>query len=301
MSANTELRRIVDSWNSALGAPRDHYHQVSIKKANGKARQLSIPCARLRKCQRAILRILTKHGNLDPAAVGGVKGTSPLKHARSHVGRRFVLTMDLKGFFDTVHHESVCAAVLRITRDEELARALTDFVTFSRCLPQGAPTSMFLGNLVLFGLDRKLRRLAARMNARYTRYVDDLAFSSNTDLSGLSVRVEKLIVAHRFRVNDEKTILMNVDVPQVVSGLIVNRGLDLSETLMDNVLALRGRYLGSSVSTLRAQYALQLQGYVAFCGQINPDFASWVSVGLALPESPTTDSPHPDRCVPCRG
>ena len=158
---------------------------------------LEAPKPRLKALQRRLLHELLDWVPVHPAAHGFVGGRSARTHATAHVGRRVVVRVDLEDFFAGVTAARVFGIFRACGYAEGVAHVLTGLCTnavpvdqsvpghwrLSRRLatphlPQGAPTSPALANLAAFALDRRLSGLAAAIGATYTRYADDLVFSS---------------------------------------------------------------------------------------------------------------------------
>lgn len=194
-------------------------------KTSGGYRIIQAPHSSLKRAQRRLLTWLYRVSRWHYAASAGYRGASILRHARPHVGRRCVLTMDIKAFFDSVNYGQVRAALERNGVRPDLAVAITKLTTRKRALPQGAPTSPLLGNLVLYGLDRRVSRLCERRDLRYTRYVDDLAISGDADLTDLIETIEYVVTRAGFRTAREKTTVRIHPEEQVITGLAVNDGL----------------------------------------------------------------------------
>lgn len=258
-----------------------HYHLVKIPRPGREPRVLSVPCPRLKRVQRRCLVFLSRSVPLHKSAVGGVQARSLLNHARPHCKSEWVVTADIVRFFDNVHHRRVEASLARQLADRELAAQLAFLTTYRRCLPQGAPTSTFLGNMVLFGLDRRLHRFAARHDARYTRFVDDLAMSTKRPLRGLTGAIVHYVESYGFRVSPSKTKEQSRAQPQVVCGLVVNDAITITEALRAQVrsecTALRDARSELEVSTLSDR----LRGYCSYLSRLDVALAGEVRVVLA--------------------
>ena len=152
------------------------------KKTPGETREIKAPVPGLLRVQRLLLRCLTAaFTTCDPAAHGFVPGRSVRSNAEPHVGRRFVLNLDLKDFFPSTSEKRI-VAVLQLppfALRKPVAALVASLCCDQDSLPQGAPTSPLLTNAVCQRLDRRLRQLARGHYCTYTRYADDLTFSSN--------------------------------------------------------------------------------------------------------------------------
>ncbi|WP_165245780.1 reverse transcriptase domain-containing protein [Paludisphaera soli] len=157
--------------------PRYHYRPFTIPKPDGRNRRLLAPSAALKRLQRSLLDEYLGRLPVHPCATAFHPGASTVRHALPHARGTRIATVDLRDFFES----TTAARVRRFFvskgwRGESLG-VLMRLCTYRGCLPQGAPTSPCLSNLVNERLDDRLRVLARRSGGRYTRYGDDLAFS----------------------------------------------------------------------------------------------------------------------------
>ncbi len=179
-----ELRRY-QRPGAGPGAP---YVEFTIPKASGEPRKITAPRPKLKKLQRKILdELLVKCAPHD-AAHGFVRGRSVVTNAQPHAGAQLVIKMDLRDFFPTIHYRRVVGLFKHYGYGDEVAAALASLCThrsqladgrvqWPGVLPQGAPTSPALANVLCRRLDSRLLGLAKRAGAVYTRYADDLTFS----------------------------------------------------------------------------------------------------------------------------
>lgn len=243
--------------NFILRRRRDRYayHQVSIAKRSGQLRTLDIPHDTVKILQKDLARTLSYLYRPRASAHGFLPGRSIKSNAAVHVGRRWVLNIDLENFFPSIHFGRVLGAftgVFGVSRDAarplaELCCAPTDA---GGILPQGAPTSPILSNVVCGSLDRALAEIARQNGCFYTRYADDITFSSNseefpTGLAGvrdgvieLNTSVVAAIERNTFRVNSAKTRLAGPKQRHEVTGLIVNERVNTHRRFIRQVRAM---------------------------------------------------------------
>ena len=136
-----------------------------------------------------------------------------------------LLNIDLKDFFPSIHRGRVYYIFKNICNyDNDVSYCLTNLTTYKDCIPQGAPTSPTLSNIVAFMMDIRLTKIAERFNISYTRYADDITFSGkreNINNSLLKI-VKQIIEDCGFRLNEQKTRFASSARRQEVTGLIVN-------------------------------------------------------------------------------
>ena len=155
------------------------YIAFEIPKKSGEMRQIEAPNRKLKWMQKGLKAQLETLFEAEPGAHGFVPERSIQSNAGVHVGQRYVLNLDIAGFFPSVKRGRV-QTVLQlepIGLSKPAARILAQFCTRNRALPQGAPTSPTLTNLVCMRLDRKLEKLARHYRCRYSRYADDITIS----------------------------------------------------------------------------------------------------------------------------
>ena len=242
------LDALADRRNLARFAAHErmrHYRYRTIPKPGGGLRVIEIPKARLRAVQRAIVDGIVTRISPHASAHGFRPGRSVREFVAPHVGRDVVVRVDLRSFFQSIGAGRVNAIFRAVGYPEEVARALTALTTHAMPsdvlaelpyaerqrlrtphLPQGAPTSPALSNLVAFGLDVRLAALAKKLGASYGRYADDLAFSGDAELAraARTVAIEMMRIAwdEGFEPNPDKTRVQKRSRRQRLAGLVVN-------------------------------------------------------------------------------
>jgi RNA-directed DNA polymerase len=226
---------------SRLIYPSPKYVEFSIKKKNGADRQIAVPSRLLMGVQKRLARILQDAAKVKPSAHGFVKKKSIVSNAEAHAGERktFVFNIDLKDFFPSITFYRVRGVFMSppFVFPHAVATVLAHLCTWKGVLPQGAPTSPVLSNLVCRGLDGDLQKLAHECRATYTRYVDDITFSfsekSKKYLPERIVRVSgdtysvgeslaQIVGVHSFLIHPDKVRLNSIHGRMEVTGLTVN-------------------------------------------------------------------------------
>ncbi len=228
-------------WLRTARQPLCHYRIHRREKRDGH-RVIEAPKPRMRETQRRLLRRLVERIPPHPAARGFVRGSSTADFAAPHADRPVVVRLDLRHCFESIGVARVRGVFTAAGYRSSIARILADLCTTatpaselrgldpvhagllrSRHLPQGAPTSPYLANLVLRRLDRRLDGYARHNDLRYTRYGDDLAFSGDrVDTDRLLWAVGRIVDAEGFRVHPGKTRVMHSHQRQALAGLVVN-------------------------------------------------------------------------------
>lgn len=189
---------------------KDHYHTWFKKKSDGSRRRIDAPQKRLREIQHLLLEKIPFC--VSAQAHGGVKKKSIRTNALVHRKSKYLLTVDLKDAYPTVTAKMVYWFFRQMNTSAKLARVLAKLTTFRNQLPQGAPTSLAIFNALLgasnlLNVDSTLSSIKVKGRPlRYSRYVDDLTFSSNANIpKDLPDFVAKKLTRAGFKLNPAKT------------------------------------------------------------------------------------------------
>jgi retron-type reverse transcriptase len=259
------------------------YYPVSPRASqNGrrKRRWIEAPRPALKAVQRRILDRLAYQLPPTPYAHGFVPGRSILTHARNHCGRAWVLAMDIVDFFPSVSNERVAAIASELPLLPADRRLFVRLVTRREHLPQGAPTSPHLANLVTRSMDHALADLARRSGWAYSRYADDLALSGDTDPQPLRLHVERIVERFGFRIARRKTKLMPASRRQRVTGLVVNDRVTVPRPLRRRLRAILHRVRLDGWESVDAEGPHEVLGHLAFVSFIMPELAPALAEAL---------------------
>lgn len=226
-----------------------HYHRFAIQKKSGGVRNISAPMPQLKTAQRWILDYILSPIQVHDAAHGFRAERSIVTNASPHVGAAVVVNLDLKDFFPTITFRRIKGIFRNIGFDESVATVLSMICSESevspveldqqlyyvargeRHLPQGAPTSPAITNLICRGMDVRLDRIAKKLNFSYTRYADDITISSknkDADVGRALRQVQHVITDENFVVHPDKTRILRAGRRLEVTGLTVNEKLSVS-------------------------------------------------------------------------
>ena len=229
-----------------------HYVRFEIPKKTGGTRRISAPMPRLKRAQRWVLDSILDKVALHDASHGFRKARSIVSNARPHVGADVVLNLDLKDFFPTLEYkrirgmyrglgygEAAATIFALITSEPEVDEVELDGQTFyvangARRLPQGAPTSPAITNIVCRRMDARLAGAAHKLGFTYTRYADDLTFSGpkSADVGAMLDRIRVIATDEGFAEHPKKTRVLRRGRRQEVTGVVVNQQLGVDrETL----------------------------------------------------------------------
>lgn len=221
-----EVNRLEEILNNVSG----HYQEFWMRKRSGGYRMVSAPDKDLQAIQSTIYsRILSSVTIVHPAAVGFRCGRSVVDNAAPHLGKRYVLKMDIHDFFGSIRSPRVRQTFKKIGYPENVSKVLGALCCLHRHLPQGAPTSPALSNIVGYEMDRKLAALAAEYGVTYTRYADDLTFSGDVfPKEQIIPQVKRIIRDEKFEPNHKKTHFMNQSSRKIITGVSVASGVKLT-------------------------------------------------------------------------
>lgn len=221
-----EVNRLEEILNNVSG----HYQEFWMRKRSGGYRMISTPDKDLQAIQSTIYsRILSSVTIVHPAAVGFRCGRSVVDNAAPHLGKRYVLKMDIHDFFGSIRSPRVRQTFKKIGYPENVSKVLGALCCLHRHLPQGAPTSPALSNIVGYEMDRKLAALAAEYGLTYTRYADDLTFSGDVfPKEQIIPQVKRIIRDEKFEPNHKKTHFMNQSSRKIITGVSVASGVKLT-------------------------------------------------------------------------
>lgn len=198
------------------------YRDFEIVKKNGTKRQISEPLPSLKEIQIWILRNILYKVPVSPFAKAYKPKTSLLENLRFHKNQAKVFTLDLENFFPSIKIVAVEKLFLEWGYSKTIATLLAKLCTRDNSLPQGAPTSPALSNLIFKDADTIIADFCKLKKIRYTRYADDLSFSGNFDEKELLAKITETVENLNLHINTSKTKLMTPNTRQTVTGIVVN-------------------------------------------------------------------------------
>lgn len=251
------------------------YQTFEIPKRFGGVRQIAAPVLELKRLQERLANLLQDcveeihmaQGRNDDGpcpdriAHGFRRCRSIVTNARQHRNKRFVFNLDLEDFFGSINFGRVRGFFIKdknFSLGADAATVLAQLACYKQALPQGSPCSPVISNLIAHILDVHLAGLAARYRCTYTRYADDLTFSTNkrefpTQIAQLAEgdgnkwipgkELSKLILTSGFMINAKKTRMQYRDSRQEVTGLVVNSKINTKREYRHTVRAMVDRLL----------------------------------------------------------
>lgn len=262
------------------------YVSFDIPKKSGGTRRINAPFGLLKYIQTQLLKELyfyrttiRKEKNIKTNISHAFeKGKDIISNAEIHRNKRYIVNIDLKNFFDCFHFGRIKGYFIKnefFSLPVEVATVIAQLTCYNGKLPQGAPTSPIITNMICNILDYKILSLAKKYHLDYTRYADDLTFSTNdknfeSRFSSFYNSLCKIIQKNGFEINSEKTRFIFKDSKQSVTGLIVNKKINVDKQFYKTTRAMAYQlYKTGSFSINDKQGSLlQLEGRFSFINEI---------------------------------
>ncbi len=276
-----------------IGSKLSHYHVVKISKKSGGNRLLEVPKQEMKRVQRHVLDGILEHIPPHDCSHGFQRGRSIVSYVEPHVGQQVIVKFDLSDYFLTADRIRVRALFHLAGYPPQIAKYLAALCThgfkdeklagywkYERAhLPQGAPSSPAIADRLLFKLDVRLAGLAEKLEMNYSRYADDLAFSSSErmktgKINGLKKLVSRIVEEEGWWLNDEKTRVMKQGQRQRLAGLVVNTKANVARSEFDRLKAIIFRVQRNGLEAENrmnhSNFLEHLRGRVSFVQMVNP-------------------------------
>ena len=218
----------------------DSYDIFYIKKKKKGHRMITSPKEYLKDLQVFINENILQICQTSEYAHGYVFGRSIITNALEHCNKKVVICMDIEDFFGNINRDSVINVFLNLNYNKEISEILAAYCMYNNGLAVGAPTSPTISNMVFKEIDYKLNNIASEYGFDYTRYADDMTFSSNDSKIGYKkfVSLIKMELNNMgYRINEKKTKIYTKRGKQEVTGLIVNNGIKVKSIIKKKVKA----------------------------------------------------------------
>ncbi len=212
---------------------KNDYITHKIPKRDGSLRIIHEPKPELKTKQRKVLRYLQNRGIWASwYSHGFTKGRSTATNAKSHINKTVEIKADIKDYFPSITSNMLKRSLYKEDLDNTLIDEIIELCTLEGGLPQGAPTSPYLANIASKELDIRLAGLAKKYDAKYTRYADDMVFSSNDkDLCKILPAFKYVIKECGFKLNHKKTKVLRNSRQQIITGVVVNEKANIPRRL----------------------------------------------------------------------
>lgn len=239
---------------------KSRYTTFEIPKKLGGNRIISTPATSLKLIQKKLNQVLQCVYQVKPSVHGFVKNKNIVTNAKAHVGKRYVLNFDLKDFFVSINFGRVRGMFMALpyALNPEVATVIAQICCHNNQLPQGAPTSPIVSNMLCAKLDSQFQKLAKKYRFTYTRYADDITFSTTRpnlpeeiayiiETENNKEKLEKVVLGkdiysiiqeNNFEINELKVRIQNAQEHQEVTGITVNTFPNLDRNYIRQIRAM---------------------------------------------------------------
>ncbi len=280
---STQLALPVSFLAKVANTASHRYKRYELDKRTGGKREIYHPARELKLIQRWLLRNVLAQLPVHFVATAYQKGSTIRRNAEMHVANNYILRVDFQNFFPSLAGSDV-ERVLRVNRkalvDVELTDWDIDFIRLIVCrfdaLTIGAPTSHQLSNAIMYDFDVTWLETAETMGVSYTRYADDLYFSTNRTnvLMGILHGLENYLTVHpapALKINKRKTAFSSRKYRRLAAGLVLTSDRKIS------IGRPRKRMLKSLVEKLKhnklePEELSNLRGWIAYMRSVEPGF-----------------------------
>lgn len=249
-----------------------YYKKFNILKKNNKSREICAPNFKLKLVQKWLLVNIFSKLSVTNHAMAFKKGLNGIKsNATIHNNSLYILQIDLKDFFTSITEKQVFKLVRRKGYNQTISAVITGLCTYNGYLPQGGITSPVISNLVCNSLDKRLFGLCSKRDINYSRYADDMTFSSNekSALKRIVPIITEIIRQEGFTINEEKTRFSCPGSRKVITGVNINSNkLKASKELKKRVRAM----IHHSIMQQKYDQNDRIRGLVAYINSIEPDY-----------------------------
>ena len=215
---------------AAANHKESHYHKTKIPKGNGEMRELTVPDGFMKAIQRRIVEVLLCREEISPYAKAYRYGTSTRENAAPHLKSEILLKLDIRQFFDHIIYPIIKEKVFPADRYSEANRVLLSLLCIHKdVLPQGAPTSPVISNIIMKDFDNTVGEMCRKKGINYTRYCDDMTFSGRDFDPGEIIELVKNELGKMgLYLNGKKTVIARRGQKQTVTGIVVNEKMNVS-------------------------------------------------------------------------
>jgi RNA-directed DNA polymerase len=264
-------------------APKRYKNHYIVKRNNRGLRLISQPTAELKHLQRLLVKNELARLPINDSAVGYRTGLSIKNHAAPHANAKYLLKLDFKNFFPSIKED---ALYYRLRRDAGFSEMELWLLVQLLCrwdkteqtlqLSIGAPSSPFISNYLMWEFDGKIGEICNQNNVRYTRYADDLAFSTSSPkiLDVIHHEVKELLIKLDYlnlKLNEEKSVNVSKKNNRNLVGLILANDGN-SSVGRDKKRIIRATMHHLSMGQLSTEDTAKLKGQLAFINAIDPKF-----------------------------
>lgn len=251
-----------------------YYYSHFIKKRSGRFRRIDSPNYQIKAIQAWILRFILERIEINQKVNGFIKGRSTKLNAIPHLDKYCIICLDIENFFNSIKKNQIKEVFEQCLEGsyKNISEDLSKICTYKDYLPMGAVTSPYLSNLVFRKADEEIIDFCEKKNFIYTRYADDLSFSSNEyiRINDIEPVIEKIINNYGFTLNKKKSRLYFTGGKMMITGLILNsHKLTLGRYLKKEIRAMIHNFYIKNKKEVNLD---KMVGKIAFLRDIEPDY-----------------------------
>ena len=275
LSDNIKIKKLY-SMSSNI---EKYYKIVEIPKKNGKIRKVYSPSYYLKNIQKSILNDVLYNKLTSDYVTAYCKGKTIIDNSKKHCNKNIILKLDVKSFFDNISFSNVYKIYKSFGFSTRICGLLSYLTTYNDFLPQGAPTSAYLSNLIMKEFDEEIYKWCLERSINYTRYSDDMTFSMDIYNKDIIRFVRTQLYKLGLELNNEKICVINKSAQQKITGIVVNQKVqtDVSyrKKIRQEIYYINKYGLESHLSKLgvdnKNKYINSLKGRINFVLQIDKD------------------------------
>ncbi len=268
------------------------YKEFAIAKGSGKLRLITAPDNRLKMLQRKLAPLLDQLYRVRNPVHGFVPGRSVKSNAEAHTSRRHVVNLDLKDFFPSITENRIRGVLRALGVDHRVSEIVARLCCYNGHLPQGAPTSPVLSNMICYRLDTVLLQVAKAARAIYTRYADDITFSTFQAPAGLfevavpppgrfaaealAANLLEAITGNGFAINPDKAHYADRHARRMVTGLKINELINVDRRYVRNLRAVLHSVEMLGIEKAQARFHTEYGGVTSLAAHLAGKI-SWLS------------------------
>lgn len=233
---STNKKETLNKLYSISNRVENNYKVYKIKKHNGTYRTIYSPNPLLKRIQRKILNNILNNKEISKYAKAYHKNISLKDNAIPHLNKKILLKLDIIDFFENIEYPTIYKYCFNeIYFPKSIGHLLTTLCTYESRLPQGAPTSSYISNLIMKDFDNEIGKYCEQYNISYTRYSDDMTFSGDFNPRDIISLVRKKLYKLGLKINNKKIHVINNSQQQNVTGVVVNKKIQVSSKYRDNI------------------------------------------------------------------
>ena len=226
---NLDAKEYIKKLYAISNQIKDNYFIFKIPKKSGGTRTIYAPNYTLKYIQKQISEKLLKERYISKYAKAYYKGATLKENALVHKNKAVLLKLDIENFFENITFSHVYEEVFYIY-PEKVRVLLTNLCLYDNYLPQGAPTSPYISNIIMRDFDEKIGKWCLQKKISYTRYSDDLTFSGDFEPNEVIKKVKEELFKKHFKINKKKIHVIKNHSQQRVTGVVVNKKIQDSKS-----------------------------------------------------------------------